>query len=355
MNGHQSYGPLSNAPRSDLRVTLPGVGRFSRYSLEQAFVRRRLVGPMKALRYKRLRRRYRREDRLGDIKARRDQVRSLIRHLSGLLKPGTAEATAEERVSDLAQLCIACLETSSDRAILIERQIDRRDFVGGLHDAYHETGEMLRAQYNSAVRAAKALANAVASLISSRLPHDQRRGLRDGSFGKLYGSFAKTEGPRDAEPRRSVRELVLTYGGLFESVIHEYRDAVLEHPLTGSEPDTATRMLADDRVDFFRDAGKRPGGSANEDDEPDLRPGHWLLLEHRYGRKKAGHVFYLHVAPTEELSAGHHLHAGQVIGHRVDPGGGHFTRYDPHTHEFPSRDLPDVCVPCCGVSGGGGP
>jgi len=291
--------------------------------------------------YASLRRNLRERLRLDEIRASRNRLTARIRVLidrSGG-RPLTSALTAFLRsLGDLAEACLACSDTSIERSVLIERQIDQLEFVGRLHDEYHEATRRFDSQYNSVVQHAKRLANSVASLIYEILPHDQRRGVRTGSFGRMYGAL-KIMSSDLPEPLDSVRRLVTEHGEYLESVVHQYRDDAVEHPRLSSRLDLGATWTSDDRVDFVR-TDRDPGTEGTVDRDLDPRWPGFLYRDFHHNGHLVGYQFLVHVHGIFDFEPGQLVTEETEMGFVTDGGFGHFDDFGPHSHVFSSRDIP---------------
>lgn len=261
--------------------------------------------------------------------------------------------TVRRSTSDFLEASLTFAETSVERSVLIEKQIDRRDFVGRLHERYHSTSHRFESHYHSSIQHAKRLANSIARLAYHLLPHEQQRGVRPGSFGRLFNSLRDAD-TSQLEPLESVRSLIINHGAFLETVVHEYRDDVIEHPDPRREVDYGGLVTSDDRLDVIRhDDRALPDADAEYTRDPHW-PGYvyrdiWYSAEPfepgadpaQQGAELVGYEFHVHGHANLDLREGQSIGTDTPMIFRTDGGSGHFDKHGPHSHIFYSRGIPE--------------
>lgn len=306
-------------------------------------------------RYRKLRRSLRERLRVDQMAAARTTLTARLRSLQQTAEDPVLKGAIEavlQCVSNLSEAAITCAQTSIDRSVLIEQQIDRRDFAGALHERYHDASRRLGSHYHSAVQHGKSLANAIARLVYEVLPHNQREGIRPGSFGKMYGRFAGMDQGL-SEPLESLRRLFTEQGDFLESVVHEYRDDVIEHIDPRSPIDLRAAVTSDDHLDI----AKPTGGSGSDADPRYTVDPRWPGFMYRdfwhfedkpvsgvdpteQGGQPAGYEYHVHVHANFDVKEGEEFTKETPLGFVRDDGSGHFDVHGSHSHVFSSRDLP---------------
>lgn len=299
--------------------------------------------------YDQLRQDLREAEGVDRMRAHRDYLGSIVAPRVHDDPSGRALSIVGRSINEFAHACISCAEASIERTVLIEMQIDTRDFVGDLHDAYHEATERFESQFNSAVQNAKRLANDLATLIYEFLPHGQRTGLKSGSFGRLFNAFRGDDEDSVTEPKATLRALVVTHGEFFESVVHPYRDEAVEHARPYSDAARGERLTSDDRLDVLR-VEADSAASGRQDAEQGALPTDfdpaWAGFVYQGGwdgdGNLLGYSYHVHAHNRMDLTEGQRIEKGDPIAFVTDGGSGHFARFGSHRHVFTSRDLPEM-------------
>ena len=291
---------------------------------------------------------------VGEIRAHRTALTALLRRLIDEVSDPILRAALSgvlSAVSDFMEAALTCADTSIERSVLIEKQIDQLEFVGELHDQYHDVCRRLESHYHSVVQGGKRLANSIARLVYELLPHEQRRGIRPGSFGRMYGRFSGLDEGL-AEPLETARSLITEHGEFLESVVHEYRDDVIEHIDPRSDVDLAATLTSDDRVDIMRpvgdpDPGRQPDYTLDPNWPGFMYQDFWRLDTHPDDPEfqmtdgdLLGYRFQVHMHAIFDFEDGQQITAGTPIAFRTDFDSGHFDIHGPHSHTFSSREIP---------------
>jgi hypothetical protein len=234
---------------------------------------------------------------------------------------------------DFLQTYSNCRRSSTERSILIEKQVKRHAFIGNLHDAYHEASQAFQTDYHTHIQNAKRLANATSIALEVFIPHDQKRGLRFASFGKLYESIKRTNIDEQSQ-YGSFLTYLARVGDDIEEAEHRYRDEVLEHPRP--EGHATYLYTSNSRVEV--------GNPFSQEYSPNpmtLGPGKVFRIDIPESGNPPAHRYYVHVDPNEALTPGSWVDEGALLGHVADPGYGHFGKYGDHCHVFdsPGADL----------------
>jgi hypothetical protein len=229
---------------------------------------------------------------------------------------------------DFLQTYDNCRQSDIERSVLIKKQIRRRAFIGKLHDAYHEASQAFQTNYHTHIQSAKRLANATSVVLEVFMPHSERRGLRFGSFGRLYESIKRASIDEQSQYGSFLTYLVRV-GDDIEEAEHRYRDEVLEHP---SPERRATYLYTSgSRVEVGNAYGQRYRPNPKT-----LGPGKVFRIDVPESGKPPAHRYYVHVDPDEALTSGAGVDEGALLGHVADPGYGHFAKYGDHCHTFDS-------------------
>lgn len=216
---------------------------------------------------------------------------------------------------------------AAEKDRLISLQFASRDFYGDDHEAYHQCNIRLGADLDAMSVAGKTVLNRLARPYGRALPHELRRGINTGSFGKFLNSL---KDPAALGGNDDLRVPLLQIGESIDDGNNEYRDKFIEHL---GETDVETGF------DFVGNGVRKihtapvSGPTAAMEDSSRFGYISWLV--------PGGEILMVHVVPAIELTPGVRITQGDIIGHVSDGDKGHFTVYGGHIHLWGSRGLPD--------------
>jgi hypothetical protein len=249
-----------------------------------------------------------------------------------------------ESNQDFYHACISCVESSVERAVLIEKQIEKLEFTGKLHEEYHQQSARLKSSYKSAVLTGKRISNNLAILFSEYLSKEEKKGIRIGSFGKMLGKLQNRKAPFCNTSLEEARQIFISEGMKFESTIHKFRDDVIEHPRIEGLIDESHSITSDDRVDFE----KKIRNSEKVTLPPDEMDPNWDGFVYYEVISKSGesegHVYYVHAHLTKTFQEGEEISEGDPVMFVTDGDSGHFQKYGSHMHTYESPDYKGSAV-----------
>lgn len=240
-------------------------------------------------------------------------------------------------LEDMVSNAKSTVDIDIERKILIEKQIERKIFDGGLHENYHERSQLLKTSYNNTVQSSKRLANTATQLLRTLYAEKDRRNIRFGSFGKLYTSLKTHWGSVKSSKGAQIFTHVISLGDATEETVHKYRDEVLEHSDPHGPVNHFNVVVRDGRVEIERDV-KLPTDKPLPEIEFDPQMTNFIYHTIEKDGIEVGEKYYVHTYLRPDLSKGTSVQKGDPIGYITDMGSGHFEKHGKHSHIFSAPD-----------------
>lgn len=222
-------------------------------------------------------------------------------------------------------------ESLLKRQYLIDYQCNHLIFDGQVHEEYHDVTNLLDIDFDTYLFSIKTALNRLPPIIVRALPHSERGGLKDRSFGVFVNSMNGEDVPMQLI---ELKNIVINQGKKIDKTIHEYRDKYIEHI---RNPSMEKGLITDKKgIRRYHNIGPSNRNLISNSEEyikyiktlPKEMNGQAVRVVHRDG----GYMFYVHLKGIK--GSGVPINAGDFLGVISDGGSGHFEVYGPHSHVF---------------------
>lgn len=252
----------------------------------------------------------------------RSSVQNLLKILSKKLKD-PKERIILRNLSDSyieSEILFGKIQAKLERRQwLIDEQIHLQDFRTDLHDEYHVLSDQIQADIRSYFTALKRVLDRVAELFALQVFPKE-------TIDTLWGLL------KTVERKGSERHQVLVLSGHEKMMeIVDYRNNFIEHPKgIGDRFFTDTKGA---RIVYSDGAMLDP--STIDDDDLINPKGSKFIDTMKVDNTNGTYLIYVHINPIK-TQVGDRIAKGESIGVWDDGGSGHFKKYGPHMHVYPS-------------------
>lgn len=222
------------------------------------------------------------------------------------------------------------LDHSSHRQQLIDLQCNSQVFNGSLHEEYHENNMKLEADLDNLYLSYKTSLNRFASFFLLVLDKSDRRGIKNGSFGKLLN--AVSDKVFLSPHLETARKVIVEDGRKIDETINFYRDKYIEHISTSQISSLVSNGSFGDtkKFHYYTETPPNDNNTLVEENSEVVKS----------VNSNGEYVYYVHCALNSQLLA--EVKKGQPLGFVSDGQGGkskHFLKWGPHSHMFSSPKL----------------
>lgn len=224
--------------------------------------------------------------------------------------------------SELEEVNILLEERSRNIKITIAHLNLQGELDYDLHENYHAILIKLRSTIKNIFSKNKQLLNMIVPLAVKKLPIEEKRGIKEKSFGKFINSL---EG-RCSEYSVSIYRK----GKLIDSIYNEYRDKYIEHKKNNNLLDGIE--FNEGSVNLISHSPK-PIKVSNSLDYDLMRNGHIFKSKNKdvgviFNPTTNQHIYYIHVSPLVTLGGGNSTIV--IMSNNKE----HFEKYGSHMHAF---------------------
>lgn len=218
-------------------------------------------------------------------------------------------------------------ENAGKRQFLIDQQCASHQFGGNLHEKYHRINTEIDANLNNLFSSIKTSLNRLTSLFYSLIPHPDKKGISEKSFGALINSLDKKT--FENKVLEKIRIILTSRGREIDETINDYRDDYIEHVRNPSHGLLASTPNSLKRIHKSVLSVEQPLKAKSKTSKTKTGwPAVKLIQENEE------YLYYVHVEPS--LRDGTVTKKGQEFGIISDGNTGHFEKYGLHYHVFSS-------------------